>query len=131
MSPAHKALLSAEILALYVRARWLMLRVEDPQALLAALRQFKSGVIDDRDALWLGVRLGRSVSRVLAPLPTDSRCFVRALVLSALLARRGAASKLVIGVSPGDRFEAHAWVEQGGIPLLPPLADRFLRLTEL
>ena len=36
-------------------------------------------------------RLGRAVMRTLDPLPLDSRCLVRSLVLTTLLARRGVA----------------------------------------
>ena len=45
-------------------------------------------------------------------------CLHRSLVLWWLLRRRGIASQIRIGVrSPGDGFEAHAWVECAGVPL--------------
>jgi hypothetical protein len=53
------------------------------------------------------------------------------LVLVELLARRGTSSSLVIGVSPGSSFGAHAWVELEGRPLLPPHGESFQRLAEL
>jgi hypothetical protein len=47
---------------------------------------------------------------------------MQALVLSALLARRGIGSELVIGVRPGPSFAAHAWVELEG-RILPAGTD--------
>ena len=41
-------------------------------------------------------------------------------MLTAMLSRRGIASRLVVGVRPGAKFAAHAWVEQGGAPLFDP-----------
>jgi hypothetical protein len=53
-----------------------------------------------------------------------------------MLARRGIDSVLVIGVKMQPSFSAHAWVESGGRPLLPPLdysagATQSSRLVEL
>ena len=78
-----------------------------------------------------GMRLGFGVSKALAPLPFDSRCLVRSLVLTAMLARRGIDGRLVIGVDAGTEFAAHAWVEAGGLALLPVESERYGRLTEL
>jgi hypothetical protein len=78
-----------------------------------------------------GRRLGYAVVRTLRLLPTDSRCLMRSLVLTRLLARRGIAGTLVIGVRTGERFEAHAWVEHSGTPLLDPGDATFRRLVEL
>jgi Transglutaminase-like superfamily len=76
-------------------------------------------------------RLARAVRRTLRLLPSDTRCLSQSLVLTALLARRGVPSTLVIGVSPGESFGAHAWVEHRGVPLLPPYEAEFERLVEL
>lgn len=73
------------------------------------------------DARRVGIRLARPVRRTLDPLPWDSRCLMSALVLLRMLARRGIVCRLVIGVRPGDVFQAHAWIEHGGSPLLPTL----------
>jgi Transglutaminase-like superfamily len=54
---------------------------------------------------------------------------MRSLVLVSLLARRSLPATLVIGVLPGERFAAHAWVELSGRPLLP--AGDYERLVEL
>ena len=69
--------------------------------------------------------------RTLSPLPADSRCLVRSLVLVRLLARRGLPATLVLGASNTDGFEAHAWVEQDGRAVLPTGGGRFERLAEL
>jgi hypothetical protein len=87
--------------------------------------------VDIRPSDAEALRLGRAVSRTLSVLPTDSRCLVKSLVLTSLLTRRGASSSVVIGVRPGGEFEAHAWVEQAGAPLLPTGNGKFERLLEL
>jgi hypothetical protein len=76
-------------------------------------------------------RLARATTRVLRTLPTDTRCLMQSLTLSALLARRGYSSTLVIGVRADEAFGAHAWVELDGRALLPPGGDTFQRLVEL
>jgi hypothetical protein len=96
---------------------------------LATLRggDLRVGALSTDEAL----HLGRAVRRTLALLPGDTRCLMQSLVLTALLARRGAAASLVIGVAPGERFGAHAWIEQDGLALLPAYEQGFQRLTEL
>ncbi|HWF50478.1 MAG TPA: lasso peptide biosynthesis B2 protein [Solirubrobacteraceae bacterium] len=77
-------------------------------------------------------QLARATQRVLAVMPTDARCLNQSLVLSALLARRGIASRVVVAVaSPARSFTAHAWVEVDGRALLPPSRDGESRLVEL
>jgi hypothetical protein len=60
----------------------------------------------------------------------DSRCLVRALVLTRMLARRGIESSFVLGVAAQPAFAAHAWLERAGVPLLST-SSRFHRLTVL
>ena len=126
LSPTRKLMLAAEILQAYVRVR-LMLRRSDFQSVVVTLRAGDRTIQDGSDA----DRLGRAVSRTLRLLPTDSRCLMRSLVLTDVLARRGMASSLVIGVTPGPEFRAHAWVEANGRPLLPALEQVYERLVEL
>ena len=126
LSPARKLALAAEILRSYVRVR-LTLRSSDFQSAVVALRSPDSLVDDGAEA----ERLGRAVSRTLRLLPTDSRCLMRSLVLTDVLARRGIPSSLVIGVTPGPEFAAHAWIEADGRPLLPALDEVYERLVEL
>ena len=76
-------------------------------------------------------RLGDAVMRTLALLPGDTRCLVRSLVLTRLLARRGIPAKLVIGARTAPSFLAHAWVEYDHSPVLPPGDGSFGRLTEI
>jgi hypothetical protein len=123
----RKVSLIAEIVDAYVRVRWQLRRREFPQVLelSRALEPVRSGdpVGDDR--------LARGVRRTLSLLPGDSRCLTQSLVLTRLLARRGRLSRLVIGVSPGQAFGAHAWVERDDVPLLPSHGREFERLAEL
>jgi len=132
LSPFGKALLAVEVLSTYARARWLLWRQDLPSVVVAVeggRSKPVSAVASSPQRL--GTRLGRVTMRCLGALPTDSRCLVRSVVLMALLARRGIASALVIGVRPGTRFEAHAWIERDGQPLLPAGGGAYSRLLEL
>ncbi len=64
-------------------------------------------------------RVARDVERAgreYSPYPVD--CLVRSLVVVWLLRRRGIAAEFRLGVRTlTGRFEAHAWVEHGGVPL--------------
>ena len=135
----RKAQLAGEVLTAYGKVRWWLPR-HQLDDVVARLRQVASAhppgsgdvaLVDPESAQLSGLRLGRAVSRTLRLLPTDSRCLVRSLVLTALLARRGLSSSLVIGVRSDPEFAAHAWVEHAGRPLLPPGEENFLRLVEL
>ena len=86
---------------------------------------------DDRAEKLVGLRLGRAVGKTLGVLPADARCLIRSLVLTSLLAQRGIASSVVIGVKSEPEFGAHAWVESGGTPLLPPSEGEYSRLVEI
>lgn len=129
LSQLLKVSLALEILTAYAHVRWSLLRGD----FRTTFKQIKSREAPvpqhGRAALVNGLRLGRAVSRTLVLLPTDSRCLMRALVLTDLLASRGIESSLVIGVRPHPEFEAHAWVEREGAPLLPD--EEFERLVEL
>jgi hypothetical protein len=123
-----KLRLGAEILATYGRVRWTM-RQPDLAVVVGRLRAV---AIDSPPPSRSGrLRLARAVARVLSLLPADSRCLVRSLVLLRVLARRGVASTLVIGVRPGSEFAAHAWVECAGDSLIPDGAGEFSRLAEI
>ncbi len=120
LPPVVRARIGAEIIATYAEVRWRMLR-GDIRDVVATLRGETDDVHDLSDARRMGIRLGRAVRRTLDPLPFDSRCLMRSLVLQRMLARRGVVCRLVIGVRPGETLEAHAWIEHGGLPLLPTL----------
>ena len=137
LSIGRKLALSTEILVAYVRARRALRRRSLP-AVAAAIRRSPASPDPgpgNAGQIWeglyaAGLRLGAAVTRVLGVLPRDPRCLNTALVLSALLARRGIGATLVIGVR-ADPFAAHAWVEYGGRPLLPPASAPFERLLEV
>jgi hypothetical protein len=56
---------------------------------------------------------------------------MRSLVLTCVLARRGLHSTLVLSAGPGPNFEAHAWVELAGEPLLVPAGADHQQLIRL
>jgi Transglutaminase-like superfamily len=121
-----KLRLGAEIFITYVRMRWAMGRTELPQ-LVERIRAagVARGAAGDADP----GSLAGAVMGMLAVLPTDSRCLVRSLVYLSLLARRGVAATLVIGVRSEPSFAAHAWVERDGEALLPSGDGEFRPLT--
>lgn len=127
---AARVALALEIVGAYVRAR-LALRRSGLRAALDSLRAAEQRGAPPANAVAVGRRLGRAVGRTLALLPSDTRCLAQSLTLTRMLAARGVESRLVIGVRPGERFAAHAWVEHGGVPLLPPGADSFVELVTL
>ena len=128
-----KLRLAVEVMTAYVRVRWLLFRRVGLPAALAALRQpdegDETGLTDT--SIRVGLRLGGIVRRTLGRLPADSRCLVRSLVLTALLANRGIPCTVIIGVQVQPSFAAHAWVEAGGTPLLPTGRGKYERLLEL
>jgi hypothetical protein len=133
LTVAEKARLGSEILFLYARARW-RLRQDDLPTALRQLRQRPEGAgvppaVDDER--FVGRVLGNITTRMLSALPTDGRCLVRSLVLTALLSRRGIQTKLVLAVHPGEQLAAHAWVEHDGAALIEPGRPPLERLTEL
>ena len=119
---------SLEIIGTYMQVRRRMLS-RDVREVVSRLRSDAVDAHDPYVAYRLGRRLSQPVRRTLDPLPWDSRCLMRSLVLLRMLARRGVVCDLVIGVRPGETFEAHAWIEHDGHALLPTLG--YERLTVL
>ena len=130
LRPVAKVALAAEILAEYVPSWWILGRPNVVEMVSAArdVRPTKPRVPAELEHA-LARRLGRAVVMTLRLLPTDSRCLIRSLVLTRLLARRAIPNTLVIGVRKEPDFEAHAWIEHEGRPVLP--AGAYTRLTEL
>lgn len=128
-SPGEKIALIREIITAYV-AMWRVLGTSDVLQMAARAREVpaRERVVDALEHQ-VARRLGKVVGKTLGVLPTDSRCLIRSLVLMRLLAQRSIPSTLVIGVRKNSGFEAHAWVEHDGEPLLPP--GEFTRLTEI
>jgi hypothetical protein len=110
----------AEVLATYVRVRWLLAR-HDITTVVGILREGTEDRLDPETARRVAYRLRNPVSRTLRIFPWDSRCLMRSLVLLRMMSRRGARCELLIGARGGSEFAAHAWVEYGGQPVLPTL----------
>lgn len=134
LSAAECGRLAAEIIVAYVLVR----RMIHGHPLPTLLERLRGGIHDGGVPVWeaadehiTAVRVGRAVARLLPKLPGDTRCLTQALVVTRLLARRGIGSTVLIAVQPGPDFEAHAWVEHGGVPVLTPGAPGFDRLTSL
>jgi hypothetical protein len=134
LSLAEKLALGVEILAAYARVRWLLRRAGvrgAVQALRTSRASKDARTRTAREDELVGLRLGRAVVRVLGLLPLDSRCLMRSLVLTRLLASRGISSSLVLGVASEPTFAAHAWVETGDVPLLSPHEPDYARLVRM
>jgi hypothetical protein len=133
LSIAERLRLVREILASYTSARSAMRRMTIGAAVLSLRGETPEDPLrgGERELLVEAWRLGRAVERTLRLVPGDTRCLTRSLVLTQLLGRRGIPAKLVIGACTKPNFRAHAWVEQGGQPVLPPGDDSFGRLVEL
>jgi hypothetical protein len=133
LRPGERVRLVVEILVAYLRARR-ALRRAPIASVMATLRAQSTPAFPaaaGEPTLAEACRLGRAVARTLALVPGDTRCLVRSLVLTRLLASRGIPVKLVIGARAAPEFLAHAWVEYAGDPVLSPGDGSFARLVEL
>lgn len=128
----EKAALGLEIVIAYARARRELRRAPIEQV-VERLRPPgpREGPPPDGAEREEARSLGWVVVRTLRFLPGDTRCLRRSLVLLQLLARRGIAARLVIGVRTRPDFLGHAWIECGGVPVLSSLDGSFGRLVEL
>jgi hypothetical protein len=134
--PGRRLRLTAEVLWIYTRVRWVM-RDDDAERAVSRLRtasrrpvpspELKSDSDLELIAAW---RLAHATGRVLERLPSDSRCLFRSLTLMCMLERRGIAQTLVVAVRPRP-FGAHAWVEVSGRAVLPEADPGYERLLEL
>ncbi len=123
--------LAAEIVAAYRQARREMRRAPIASVVAAMRSGAESSPLRTAGAFEEATRLGWVVTRTLRLIPGDTRCLARSLVLTRLLARRGVATKLVIGARATPEFLAHAWVEHEGQPVLSAGDGSFGRLVEL
>jgi hypothetical protein len=134
LSPLRRARLTGEVLATYIRVRWLM-RGDDAEGAVVALRESAavaspSPPLSEDERLVAAWRLARATQRVLGLLPTDSRCLFRSLTLMCMLERRGVPQVVVIAVRP-QPFAAHAWVEVAKTAILEVADPGYERLLEL
>ena len=130
-----RVLLATEILLVYGRVRRLFRKATLPELLehLRAPSNNRLIPLPLEDADHDGKKLGDVVIRVLDPLPFDSRCLMRSLVLLRLLERRGKQSELVIAFQKSGEhaLEAHAWIVLAGRPLLTPALNGYRHLVTL
>ena len=127
----ERAALALEIIGAWAQARWALRRSPIADVVAGLRSRSPAPGPSSAAALQEARSLGWAVARMLAHVPGDTRCLVRSLVLTRLLARRGISAKLVIGARPAPDFLAHAWVEHDGEPVLDPGDGSFGRLVEL
>jgi hypothetical protein len=107
LAEAWVALLVARVALRFLRLPALLARLQ-------GLARFQTTPVESG-------RLARAVGRasVLHALPM--LCLPRSLALAWMLARRGQRCEIVIGAQPkGGTLDAHAWIEQGGVPINSP-----------
>jgi hypothetical protein len=131
LSRPERIRLAGEIVTAYAQARHELRRAPIASVVASLRADSVSARVPVAGMLDESRRLGRAVTRTLALMPGDTRCLVRSLVLTRLLARRGIPAKLVIGARATPTFLAHAWVEHDGDPVLAPGDESFGRLVEL
>jgi hypothetical protein len=134
LAPIPRLRLTLEVVATYLRVRWLMRR-DEPEQAVRALRADASGPgpeieMERENEVFAAWRLARAMEKVLARLPSDSRCLFSSLTLMRMLERRGIDQVLVIATRPRP-FGAHAWVEVEGEAVLPEADPGYERLLEL
>ena len=123
LAPADRtAVAEAWLLLAVVRLSLGPLGLDRCQRLLAALTPGRSR---EAEEVAPASRLRHWVGVAAANHPGSQRCLPRALVLRAMLARRGHEAVLRIGVRrPDTGLEAHAWVECGGRAVADPELER-------
>ena len=134
LAPLPRLRLTLEVVATYLRVRWLMRR-DEPELVVRALRAQVSnstpGVeLERQNEVFVAWRLARAMEKVLTRLPSDSRCLFSSLTLIGMLERRGIDQALLIAVRPRP-FAAHAWVEVEGEAVLPDADPGYERILEL
>lgn len=136
LPPLPRLRLSAEVVATYLRVRWLMRR-DEPELAVRALRSHAAAAaaspgveLERENEVFIAWRLSKAMEKVLARLPSDSRCLFSSLTLMCMLERRGIPQRLVIAVRP-QPFGAHAWVEVEGEAVLPDADPGYERISEL
>jgi hypothetical protein len=135
MDASQKVALASEILVVYVRVL-LHIRRGDIREVVASIRsrtacRTTSFKAESPEAWLTAARLASAVTRMLTALPSETQCLPESLVLLWLLSRRGIPSTLVIGAQTSPGFEAHAWIEHAGRPLLSPGSFSNGRLVEI
>jgi hypothetical protein len=134
LPPGPRLRLTLEVVATYLRVRWLMRR-DEPERVVRALRAQASGSspevdLERENEIFVAWRLARAMEKVLTRLPSDSRCLFSSLTLIGLLERRGIEQTLLIAVR-AQPFAAHAWVEVEGEAVLPDADPGYERILEL
>jgi hypothetical protein len=109
---------------------WAALKILNFERVTASL---KSGGRVARPADQVMIRRVRwAVEAAARHLPLSLTCLPQSLAASWMLQARGFAPRMIYGVAPlrPDGFEAHAWVELNGIPVVGHrAAPRFATLT--
>jgi hypothetical protein len=123
--------LAGEIVSTYVFVRRLVRRRTLPETVAVLRSGVDTHVPADAESLSLSRHLAWATVRTISTLPADSRCLMRSLVLTRLMARRGLDSTFVLSAAAGPEFAAHAWVEHAGEPVLQPADDTHQSLLRL
>ena len=122
----RRLLIESGLILIWIRLGLWILPWRRAVAAAGNLRIFGSRQVEPLRAAWAI----RNASRMIP----GATCLTQALALQCLLNRAGHTSRLSLGVANGDgAFEAHAWVEHDGEPLLekPEELARYSRLLTM
>jgi hypothetical protein len=131
LAPLARVRLAAEIAYTYVTVRRLLRRKTLPETVVALRLGSRNSAPAAPAALALGRHLAWATVKTLGVLPADSRCLMRSLVLTRVMARRGLGCTFLLSARSQPEFQAHAWVEYGGEPLLLPGDEEHRQLLRL
>jgi transglutaminase superfamily protein len=114
-SPRQWALMAEAWLALLVaRVAVRFLRLPEVLDRLQRWSRFRAAPAES-------ATLARAVWRAAALHALPMLCLPRSLALAWMLARRGQPCEIIIGAQPkGGTLDAHAWIEQDGVPINSP-----------
>lgn len=115
LSVAEMGLLTEATVGLVVSG--ILIRCWRFRALAARLgRHMAESPIDqDRDQRAIAQTIQWAIRAVARRLPWHPVCLPQALTAQWMLRRRGVTSTLYLGIAPGSRYDAHAWVRAGSL----------------
>jgi hypothetical protein len=129
LGPVRRALLAGEILVAYVRVRLTLRRRTLPETVAALRGSAPPATSADEAALALGRHLAwATFGRSACSPPTRVASWARSCLRGC---SRVGGSPRRSSSAPGPQFEAHAWVEHAGEPLLVPAGADHSQLVRL
>lgn len=127
-----KVMLASEALIALARARMILHRTRPDNVLARNEAARRRARRDGHDSAEHCRKIAFIIPQLAPRLPWRADCLVQALAGQDMLARRGTASRIVVGTAkhPDGTLEAHAWLACGEVVVLGGDVARFVRLLE-